>query len=76
MMLSGAVFGWSLFLEMLVPMTGALQPWRKLSVLYYSSASLPLGEGLQLGYVMVLIVLIVVLVGVSVWAFQRKELTV
>ena len=76
MMLSGAVFGWSLFLQMLFPMTGAPQPWRTLSVLYYGSASLPLGQGLQLGYVMVLLVLIVVLVGVSVWAFQRKELTV
>lgn len=76
MMLSGAVLVWSIFLEMLAPMADALQPWRRLSVMYYSSSSLPVDSGLQWGYVTVLLVLAAVLVGISVWVFQRKELTV
>jgi len=53
-----------------------LEPYRKLSPFYYYSAAEPLMNGLSLGHAAVLLGLIVLLLGVALVAFERRDLAV
>jgi ABC-2 type transport system permease protein len=63
-------------LNALAPLSPRLEPYRKLSPFYYYIGADPLVNGLNLGHVAVLLGLIVVLLAVALWAFQRRDVAV
>ena len=64
------------FLNALAPLVEVLEPSRKLSPFYYYIGADPLTNGLNLGHVSVLIVLPVVLLGMAIITFNRRDLVV
>ncbi len=76
MMVAGVALVWSLFLETLAPVVEGLQPWRVLSPMYYYGLSVPLEQGLQFRHPALLLALAGALLAASVWAFERRDLTV
>ena len=64
------------FLNSLAPVVSSLQPYRKLSLLYYYIGADPLRNGLNLGHAAVLAGVTVVLLAVGVLAFQRRDVGV
>jgi ABC-2 type transport system permease protein len=58
------------------PLVEAMKPYEKLSPFYYANAARPLMNGLNAGHVTVLVALSVILLIVSLIAFQRRDVAV
>ena len=64
------------FINSLAPVVEGLQPYRKLSLLYYYIGADPLRNGLNLGHAAVLAGVTLVLVLVAILAFQHRDVGV
>jgi ABC-2 type transport system permease protein len=63
-------------LNSLAPVVQGLQPYRKLSLLYYYIGADPLRNGLNVGHAATLVAVTVVLLVVAILAFQRRDVGV
>jgi ABC-2 type transport system permease protein len=64
------------FLNSLAPLVASLQPYRKLSLLYYYIGADPLRNGLNLGHAAVLVGVSALLLALAMLAFQRRDVGV
>jgi len=64
------------FINSLAPVVKGLEPYRKLSLLYYYIGADPLRNGLNLGHAAVLVGVTVVLLAVAVLAFEHRDVGV
>jgi ABC-2 type transport system permease protein len=64
------------FLNSLAPLVASLQPYRKLSMLYYYIGSDPLRNGLNLGHAAVLVGVSALLLVLAMLVFQRRDVGV
>lgn len=73
--ISAAVAVAAYLADTFAPQIDGLAWLRKLSPFYYGSGAAPVRTGWHLGHVGVLIAIIAVLLGIAVWAFNRRDAT-
>jgi ABC-2 type transport system permease protein len=73
--IAGAVAAAAFALNMLAPLSDALDRARALSPAYHAIGVEPLRDGLGIGHVSVLLVVTAMLLAAAAWVFSRRELT-